>query len=147
MANLATGMPVGIHLETHVKQDGETTDYLLDVEGQIIQIGRTIYLRYQEPQDGPTSEEVPVTIKFRADGDVSLTRSGENRLRMHFSAGKRIAAHYKTPYGIVPVETVTPHLNVAFHDRPFGGRLSVDYRLYAGEQLLGNYSIRLQFTV
>lgn len=147
MEDLTTGIPVGIHLETHTTQDGETSDYLLDVEGQMIQIGQTIYLRYQEPQNGDQQEAVPVTIKFLADGDVSLTRSDENRLRMHFSAGKRVAANYRTPYGVVPVETVTPSLKVSFHDRPFGGRLAVDYLLYAGEQLLGNYEIRLQFTV
>ncbi|WP_439646261.1 hypothetical protein [Secundilactobacillus odoratitofui] len=47
----------------------------------------------------------------------------------------------------MPVETVTPQLRVGFHERPFGGSASIDYQLYAGEQLLGNYEIRLQFTV
>lgn len=147
MEELTTGIPVGIHLETHTIQDGNTSDYLLDVEGQMIQIGKTIYLRYKEPQSSDQQKSVTVTIKFLSDGDVSLTRSGENRLLIHLSAGKRVEANYRTPYGVVPIETVTPNLKVSFHDRPFGGQLTVDYLLYAGEKLLGSYEIRLRFTV
>lgn len=147
MDDLSTGIPVGIHLTTHTVQDGEASDYALDIEGQIVQIGETIYLRYQEPASEGEDGAVPVTIKFLPNGDVSLSRSGANRLRMHFSAGKRIRATYRTPYGLVPVETVTPQLQVGFTQRPFGGTAAIDYQLYVGEQLLGNYEIRLQFTV
>ncbi|GAX02280.1 DUF1934 domain-containing protein [Secundilactobacillus silagei] len=149
MDDLSTSIPVGIHLTTHTVQDGQASDYAIDVEGQIVQIGETIYLRYQEPESDNDDEDsnVPVTIKFLPNGDVTLTRNGTNRLRMHFSAGKRIRATYRTPYGLVPVETVTPQLRVGFHERPFGGSAAIDYLLYAGEQLLGNYKIRLQFTV
>jgi len=147
MDDLSTSIPVGIHLTTHTVQDGQSSDYALDVEGQIVQIGETIYLRYQEPDSEDEDGNVPVTIKFLPNGDVTLTRNGTNRLRMHFSAGKRIRATYRTPYGLIPVETVTPRLRVGFHQRPFGGSASIDYLLYVGEQLLGNYEIRLQFTV
>ena len=51
MDDLSTSIPVGIHLATHTVQDGEASDYVLDVEGQIVQIGETIYLRYREPQE------------------------------------------------------------------------------------------------
>lgn len=98
MYDLSTSIPVGIHLTTHTVQDGQTSDYALDVEGQIVQIGETIYLRYQEPESDEQPSSVPVTIKFLPNGDVSLTRNGENRLRMHFSAGKRVRATYRTPY-------------------------------------------------
>ncbi|MTV82954.1 DUF1934 domain-containing protein [Secundilactobacillus folii] len=147
MDDLSTSIPVGIHLTTHTVQDGQSSDYALDVEGQIVQIGETIYLRYQEPETDDENGSVPVTMKFLPNGDVALTRSGENHLRMHFSAGKRIRATYRTPYGLIPIETVTPQLRVGFHERPFGGSAAIDYLLYAGEQLLGNYEIRLQFTV
>jgi uncharacterized beta-barrel protein YwiB (DUF1934 family) len=47
---------------------------------------------------------------------------------------------------MLPVETVTPMLRVRLRERPFSGEVNVDYDLYAGEQLLGNYKLRLQFT-
>ncbi|WP_047998833.1 DUF1934 domain-containing protein [Lactiplantibacillus herbarum] len=145
MDDLTTGVPVAIHLETRARQDGETANYALDVDGQLVQMGDVFYLRYKEVSD-EAPEPIPVTIKLAANGDVVLTRNAENRLRLHFSNGKRIRAHYQTPMGLLPVETVTPMLQVRLRERPFAGEVNVDYDLYAGEQLLGNYQLRLQFT-
>lgn len=145
MDDLTTGVPVAIHLETRARQDGETANYALDVDGQLVQMGDVFYLRYKEVSD-EAPEPIPVTIKLAANGDVVLTRNAENRLRLHFSNGKRIRAHYQTPMGLLPVETVTPMLRVRLREHPFSGEVNVDYDLYAGEQLLGNYQLRLQFT-
>jgi len=145
MDDLTTGVPVAIHLETRARQDGETANYALDVDGQLVQMGDVFYLRYKEVSD-EAPEPIPVTIKLAANGDVVLTRNAENHLRLHFSNGKRIRAHYQTPMGLLPVETVTPMLRVRLRERPFSGEVNVDYDLYAGEQLLGNYQLRLQFT-
>ncbi|EIW15024.1 hypothetical protein, DUF1934 family [Lactiplantibacillus pentosus KCA1] len=145
MDDLTTGVPVAIHLETRARQDGETANYALDVDGQLVQMGGAFYLRYKEVNDDEP-DPIPVTIKLATNGDVVLTRSAENRLRLHFSNGKRVRAHYQTPMGMLPVETVTPMLRVRLRERPFSGEVNVDYDLYAGEQLLGNYKLRLQFT-
>ena len=108
-------------------------------------MGDALYSRYKEVIDeGP--EPIPVTIKLAANGEVVLTRGAEHRLRLHFSNGNRVRAHYQTPMGMLPVETVTPMLRVRLRERPFSGEVNVDYDLYAGEQLLGNYKLRLQFT-
>lgn len=145
MDQLSTGVPVMIHLETHIKQDGDISDYRLDVEGQLVQMGLNLYLRYLEP-DQETGKETPVTMKFTPEGEVHLTRNAEAELRLHFISGKRVTARYKTPYGIMPIETVTPYLETSFQERPFSGNVKIDYLLYAGEELVGNYKIRLQFT-
>ncbi|BDZ29930.1 DUF1934 domain-containing protein [Lactiplantibacillus sp. WILCCON 0030] len=145
MDDLTTGVPVAIHLETQATQDGDTANYALDVDGQLVQMGDAFYLRYKEVSDA-TTEPIPVTIKLAANGDVVLTRSAENRLRLHFSNGKRIQARYRTPMGVLPVETVTPMLQVRLRERPFSGAVNIDYELYAGEQLIGQYKLRLQFT-
>ncbi|MDN6354526.1 MAG: DUF1934 domain-containing protein [Lactiplantibacillus plantarum] len=145
MDDLTTGVPVAIHLETQARQDDDTANYALDVDGQLVQMGDAFYLRYKEVNDD-APEPIPVTIKLAANGDVVLTRSAEHRLRLHFSNGKRVRAHNQTPMGMLPVETVTPMLLVRLRERPFSGEVNVDYDLYAGEQLLGNYKLRLQFT-
>jgi len=149
MDDLTTGVPVAIHVETQAKQDGDTANYALDVDGQLVQMGDAFYLRYQEVNqeaDQAANEPIPVTIKLAADGDVVLTRSAENRLRLHFSNGKRVQARYRTPMGILPVDTITPLLQVRLRERPFSGEVNINYDLYAGEQLIGNYKLRLQFT-
>ncbi|MFD1420474.1 DUF1934 domain-containing protein [Lactiplantibacillus songbeiensis] len=145
MDDLTTGVPVAIHLETQAVQDGDAANYALDVDGQLVQMGDAFYLRYKEASKDQ-GQPVPVTIKLAANGDVVLTRSAENRLRLHFSNGKRVQARYRTPMGILPVDTVTPLLQVRLRERPFSGEVNINYDLYAGEQLIGNYKLRLQFT-
>ncbi|PWF99317.1 DUF1934 domain-containing protein [Levilactobacillus bambusae] len=140
------GTPIAIHLQTEIKQDDDITSYKLDVQGRLVQMGQTIYIRYVEQDPESDYQPVPVTMKLSANGDVQLTRSAENRLRLLFKAGKRIRAQYQTPFGSIPVETVTPLLDVSFRDRPFGGNVKIDYNLYANGELVGDYKIRLQFT-
>ncbi|MSE21040.1 DUF1934 family protein [Lactobacillus parabuchneri] len=144
MDNLATGVPVQIHLEINILQEGQRSNFVFDVVGQLVRVGTSIYIRYNEDADeGP----VPVTIKISDDGNIKLTRSGENRLQLIFSDGKRIAAHYRTPYGMMDVQTVTSALDTEILSSPLRGNVGVDYLLYAGDQLLGKYNIRLQFTI
>nr|WP_034526555.1 DUF1934 domain-containing protein [Secundilactobacillus oryzae] len=146
MDNSSAGVPAVIHLQTVTIQDGEQSDYVLDVEGRLVQIGETLYLRYQEMNEEEDSPAT-VTLKILPNGDVQLTRNGDNRSRLFFSDGKRVQAQYKTPYGLLAIDTVTPSLKLQFNDTPFGGSVSIDYFLYAGEELLSEHKIRLQFTV
>ncbi|MCH4163828.1 MAG: DUF1934 domain-containing protein [Lentilactobacillus diolivorans] len=144
MDNLATGVPAQIHLETSIVQDGKTSDFMFDVTGQLVKMGTSIYIRYSEDADeGP----VPVTIKIMENGDVKLTRSAQNRLQLLFSDGKRVAARYRTPYGNLDIQTVTSSLNMEILNQPLRGNIEIDYLLYAGNELLGKYHIRLQFTI
>lgn len=85
-------------------------------------------------------------MKIDGDGNVLLTRSSESEMRLRFANGKRIEARYRTPYGLFPIETVTPFLEIELQEGPLAGRVNIDYQLFAGEQLIGNYKIRLQFT-
>ncbi|KRM58959.1 DUF1934 domain-containing protein [Secundilactobacillus malefermentans] len=146
MDNSSTGIPVIIHLQTSTVQDGERSNYVLDVEGRLVQIGETLYLRYEEATDD-SDETATVTMKILPSGDVQLTRNGSNRSRLFFSNGKRVQAQYKTPFGTLAIDTVTPTLKLSFQDSPFGGKIGIDYFLYAGEELLSEHQIRLQFTV
>ncbi|GEP19647.1 DUF1934 domain-containing protein [Pediococcus argentinicus] len=145
MADLQTGVPVEIHLETFIDQEGEQTHLVFDEPGQLFKMGESIYLRYQEV-DEESQKSIPVTLKIEGNGNVQLTRDGDAKVKLRFADGKRIEARYRTPYGMFPVETVTPMLDVRLRDRPFAGMVNINYQLFAGEQLLGNYKIRLQFT-
>ncbi|WP_236747674.1 DUF1934 domain-containing protein [Acetilactobacillus jinshanensis] len=138
--------PVEIHLATTIEQAGDVSNYNFDVDGKLFQIGDTIYLRFME-DDNHDGHGVPVTIRINANGHVKLTRAGENKLQLDFIQGKRVEARYQTPYGLLPIETVTPNLDIQYQNQPLSGNVMVDYNLYAQEQLLGRYQLRLQFTV
>ncbi|GAY74197.1 DUF1934 domain-containing protein [Lentilactobacillus kosonis] len=144
MDNPTNNLPVQIHLRTDILQDGKKANYVFDMEGQLVEIGNAIYIRYDEEVAG---ESIPVTIKITGNGDVKITRSGENRSQLMFSEGKRISAVYKTPYGPLDIQTVTLGLDVELLENPLRGTIEISYLLYAGQEMLGKYNISLQFTV
>ncbi|WP_268913893.1 DUF1934 domain-containing protein [Lentilactobacillus sp. SPB1-3] len=144
MDNPANNLPVQIHLRTDILQDGKKSNFVFDMEGQLVEIGNAIYIRYDEEVEGGS---IPVTIKINGNGDVKITRSGQNRSQLMFSEGKRISAVYKTPYGPLDIQTVTLGLTAELLENPLRGTIEISYLLYAGQEMLGKYNISLQFTV
>lgn len=146
--DLTNATPIEIHLETLVKQEGDTTKHVFDEPGQLVQMGDTLYFRYSEI-DQDTGAKTPVMIKVMADGDVQLSRLSHQdgvNLKLFFSLGNRMIAQYKTPFGVIPVETVTPKLHFRMKNRPVSGELYIEYQLFAGETHIGDYQLQLQFT-
>jgi uncharacterized beta-barrel protein YwiB (DUF1934 family) len=145
LMDMTKGIPVRVQLETWVTQDGQAEHHQFDEAGQMVQIGDTIYVRYTEP----TGDKLPVTIKIKGDNQVGLTRGssdGTTHMHMDFMAEKEIQAQYRTPYGIIPVSTVTPRLDVLFTTEPLSGQVYLEYRLKANGEHLGDYRMRLLFT-
>ncbi|MCD2255969.1 DUF1934 domain-containing protein [Lactobacillus sp. CC-MHH1034] len=146
--DLTSAIPIEIHLQTKVAQEGETTQHVFDEPGQLVQIGETLYFRYSEV-DPDTGAKTPVMIKVMPNGDVQLSRLSRQdgiNLKLFFSLGNRMIARYQTPYGVIPVETVTPKLHFRIKDRPVSGELYIEYQLFAGKQHIGNYQLQLLFT-
>ena len=139
--------PVAIHLSTTINQSGNVSNYNFAVHGKLFQMGNTIYLRFME-DDQKNGHPVPMTIRIDANDHVKLTRSAPgHRMQFNFVQGQRVQAEYQTPYGSIPIETETPNVDLQYRNQPFSGNLGVDYNLYANQQLLGHYQLRLQFTV
>jgi uncharacterized beta-barrel protein YwiB (DUF1934 family) len=144
MRELSQGIPISIHLTTKVKQEGETEDFLFDLQGQAVKIGDTLYLRYKEIQ--PEGTEVPVTMKIMPDGVIQLIRSGEMRTRLKFAYKERIETSYQTPYGTMFFHTYTNHLHVSLKDRPYSGKVDIHYDLFMMQDKVGEYKLSLEFT-
>ncbi|OJG61296.1 hypothetical protein RV08_GL000239 [Enterococcus mundtii] len=139
-----SGLPISIQLRTKVKQQGEQQDFYFDLKGQMVKIGDTLYIRYKEIQEG--QEEIPVTIKIMPDGHVQLIRAGEMRMRLKFAYRERLETHYRTPYGMIQVDTFTKELHVSLKDRPTAGKVMIDYDLFMGVEKIGEYEMVLDFT-
>lgn len=138
------GVPVNIHIETRHWQDGEQDDLTQDVAGHYVQVGDTFYLRYDEQLEGQPA--AVVTLRIKADGTVRLSRNHEElQMKLFFAANQRVEATYRTPYGLIPIDTETTNLNVAVNRTPLMGTVAIDYRLYTDGQPLGKYQIRLHF--
>ena len=93
-----------------------------------------------------TGQEVPVTIKIIPDGHVQLIRAGEMRMRLKFGYKERLETAYKTPYGMILIQTFTNELHVSLKDRPASGNIVIAYDLFMGEEKLGEYHLTLDFT-
>lgn len=146
--DLTNAMPIQIHLETIVTQAGDTTKHVFDEPGQLVQIGDTLYFRYAEI-DETTEAKTPVMIKVMGNGDVQLSRLSKQdglNLKLFFSQDHKMVARYKTPYGEIPVETITPKLRFRIRNRPVSGELYIEYQLFASGEHIGDYQLQLIFT-
>src|SRR5690606_33240527 len=110
-----------------------------------VQMGGSYYVRYEETyqEDG----RIPVTFKIEPNGIVTLTRKGDMTTRMRFEQGKSYETLYRTAQGNIFVDTITRHLQISYTDKPFSGNVQVAYDLFVGNEKLGEYKIRLLFTV
>ena len=102
--DLSTGVPVSIQLKTIVQQGNEQKDFFFDLEGQLVKMGDTLYIRYKEELLEDT-EPTPVTIKIEPDGHVQLIRAGELRMRLRFGYQEKLDTSYRTPYGLLQIST------------------------------------------
>lgn len=141
---LKNGLPVSIKLATKVTQQQNTEDFYFELAGQLVTIGDTLYIRYQEVQED--GQKIPVTIKIMPDGAVQLTRSGDMRIRLKFIYREMVNTSYNTPYGTMLFSTYTKNLRVSLKDRPASGKIVIEYDLYMADEQIGNYQINLDFT-
>ncbi|EGO7853259.1 DUF1934 domain-containing protein [Enterococcus faecalis] len=143
--DLSTGVPVSIQLKTIVQQGNEQKDFFFDLEGQLVKMGDTLYIRYKEELLEDT-EPTPVTIKIEPDGHVQLIRAGELRMRLRFGYQEKLDTGYRTPYGLLQISTFTHNLRVSLKDQPMSGKILVDYDLYSQTERIGEYHLELEFT-
>lgn len=141
---LANGMPAEVVMETSYVQNEETHHHVFEEKGRVIYMNNSYYIRYEE--NYPNEPAVPVTVKINPDGVVNLIRRGENKTRLTFSSDEITETQYKTPMGIMPIHIETQSLKISYYDRPFAGRIAVNYKLHFNGEVLGSYQIRLRFT-
>jgi uncharacterized beta-barrel protein YwiB (DUF1934 family) len=134
---------VEYRLETIIEQEGEREIFLYEGNGQMVQMGEWLYLRYEEAET-----KHKVTLKVSKAGKVTIIRRSEEGIatRMAFEAGEKGNALLPTPAGLLELETVTKRLLQNYHDQPFSGTIQLDYALESNQEVLGNYGMTLQFT-
>lgn len=141
--DLKNGLPAEVKMETSYIQNGETHQHSFEEKGRVVYMNNSYYIRFEETHEEAT---VPVTVKINPDGVVNLIRNGERTMRLTFNGDRHTETNYATPAGIIPLQVLTDDLRVSYYDRPFSGRVYIDYKLHANGQKLGEYQIRLRFT-
>lgn len=138
----SAGIPVKVKIQTHIEQDGKSESFSFNEDGQLFKMGSTVYIRYQETNPLGT---IPVTMKLAGDGTVQLRRHASSDLRLVFDIKKQILTKYRTPAGLIDITTDTKMVNFKYSELPLNGDVAIDYALIAGEEVVGQYKIRLQF--
>lgn len=140
---LTEGLPARIILETTIAQEGEIFKTSIDEMGRIVLMNNNYYLRFEETKD---DKPVPTLIKLDEDGDVHITRHGENKTRLVFNENEDTFTNFTTPTGIMHMRVNTERISSSYSDSPFAGEIEVDYVIYLEDYPLGTYQIRLRFT-
>lgn len=134
---VTNGKPIKITIKTLQQQDGQLNKYQQEFSGRLAKVKENTYLRYEEDQN--------LTVTFKVDEKgIWLTRKGSQmKLRLYFDEAKHYETNYQTPFGAINLTCQTQ--KVLFEEENAKGQLAVDYQLFSGEELLGEYKIRLQF--
>ncbi|MCF6515861.1 DUF1934 family protein [Lactobacillus sp. S2-2] len=135
---------VQIKMNTEITQEGEIENFSFDEPGKISYVNQQIYVSFYEHSD---NKSILVTLKINEDKTIVLTRNAEQRLRVTFDKNNEVDNLYRTEYGPIQLQTTTKRLDYKVADDLSNGEVSIDYDLSNGEQLFGEYKLRLQFFV
>ncbi|USS84871.1 DUF1934 domain-containing protein [Fructilactobacillus myrtifloralis] len=142
MAQSQPGHPVHIEGHTILHQAGEQEEYNFTGTGQLVQLGETIYLRFNEQNESPA---VPVTYKIDGDESLRISRRGESHLTLHLEPGRRTNNVDVTPYGKLELAAETTSLQLAIDLEQRTGSIAADYQIFTDGTEVGNHQIRLHF--
>ncbi|CAI2630870.1 DUF1934 domain-containing protein [Apilactobacillus apinorum] len=136
---------VAVNLKTTIFQDGERQDFEFVEQGNLVKMSNGLYLRFKEHQDD--KEVATVTIKI-TDEHVQLTRKDEmgHQSRLIFNEEKIHKTAYQTQFGALKIEVKTKEINCEIIEDDNSGSLMIDYELYTGGMIVGEYNIRLHFS-
>lgn len=98
------------------------------------------YLSYQEPPE--TGLAARTEIRGQG-GRLSLRRQGEVEMEQHFGRGQSCRGSYRTPYGLMQMETRTLLTEVNLTDT--GGNIKLKYELFLAGEYIGIHWLEISF--
>lgn len=132
---------VEIHLKTKIRQENDLEEFEFHTNGQLFLKNNALYLRYTEVIE---NQKTQIMFKFE-ENRVRMNRSGDILTKFSFVKSQRIPALYQTPTGQMQLETLTTLMALNIDHEETHGEVAIDYVLYAMQQIVGQYEIRLQF--
>lgn len=102
--------------------------------------GDTTYLRYQEPPEAEMGRTV-TTVRIGRER-IRLIRQGDFDSELEFASGQTIGSPYRTPAGIIHLETLTRSMEAVLSGGT--GHLEWSYDLLADGAAVGRFRIRLE---
>ena len=100
---------------------------------------RGVVLDSDEEQDG---ERLHLTLTCEP-GKATMKRKGEVCALLHFEEGKRVEGRYITAYGDIHIATDTRFVRLS--TQPQGGKLTLNYAVYAGGDKTSDAQLEIQW--
>ncbi|WP_379137553.1 DUF1934 domain-containing protein [Paenibacillus sp. sgz500958] len=115
---------------------------VLNVTGEVIAKGSQLYIRYEEPGQGPEEENAAIRTTIKISGsELKLIRHGGVQSEQTFEQGRRLPGFYRSPYTQFNLSTDTRELDITRNGRSL--KISWDYELYVYDELSGQFAISL----
>lgn len=138
---------VNVELNIDTVQSGELTHTKISEPGQFIQMGDSMYLRFNESLDN--NDTASILVKITESGEVHVKRVAKSTnlaSLLYFTHQKHNTGHLETEYGILPLQTFTKDSKVEIVSNPLSGKINIDYDLIYDNNVIGNYKFRLIFS-
>lgn len=131
---------VQVRLKTTITQGPETESFEFSERGQLEELDGKFILNYRE------SGTIPVRIETMGN-KVELKRgvAPANYSKLHFAVGQRVSAEYVVDGQTMEIATQTKSIKRSQPDVQ-SEKIVIEYDLYTGVNLVGNYFFELIFT-
>ncbi|MNO30428.1 putative beta-barrel protein YwiB [compost metagenome] len=110
------------------------------LRGEAMVRGSSVYIRYEEPEKGPTGGATRTMVKVTG-GEIKIMRHGEVESEQTFQEGRKLPGFYHSPFTKFHLSTDTRRLSAAM-DGMFG-EIVWEYDLYVYDELSGHFAISM----
>ncbi|MNB68954.1 hypothetical protein D3C75_154730 [compost metagenome] len=130
----------GVSVTLASRHEGEAN--VLNVSGEAVIKGRQLFIRFEEPGEGPEgqAEAVRTTVKIMED-EIRIIRHGGVQSEQSFRHGSRLPGFYRSPYIQFNLSTETSALGIAREGRSLTA--SWEYELFVYDEPSGQFAISL----
>ena len=143
MESKTIGRPVQIRLHSSIKHPGQDKEtHELEATGRYIEKSNSMYLKYEEEQNG---QKVQTTVKMD-DSEALIMRSGAIKMRLPFDTERARPGEYGNGPASMKLLVKTNRLEFAEQVERGDGRFNVAYELHAEGSLLGTYEITITYS-
>lgn len=130
---------ISIELTSQISQEHDTETIKKQMPGELVKEKDTIRVQYLE------DEEIPVKMLLK-DKKLIIRRGtdSQNYSLMKFALGEKMACRYVVAGRQMDLISVTNKLY--YHENSNYRKVQVEYDLFTGLYLVGNYTVTLIFT-
>lgn len=138
---------IKLTIQNKITQENDSENFSLQTLGEMYYIGESCFITYEALNDSTEGAiKMNVRIKISEEGQLLVNReNAQTRMQLPLVLNKDTLAYYRMA-GVNQIEMTS---RLVFFD--FGqteelvGYLNCEYHLFTGDQLLGEYQLKLQY--